>query len=758
MSPQARRAQPWALAIDFGTSATAAVIAHGSAHADGQTSQLQTVKIGGEDRMPSMVFWRPSDAEQPGELLVGSAAEAWAATAPANLEPAPKRRLRPPWSLLLGGAQIAIVDAVARILHEVSAAAITQRADVPPGAVNMTHPARWLEGGEQLRALADAAARAGVPEPVFMSEPEAAAVYFAREQLAVGEHVAVFDFGGGTLDTAVLERTESGFELAGPPGGNAWLGGEDFDHRLYEFIGSKLPDTQWDQLRNSDEREWKQANRALRREARRAKEVLSRSAQCPVYIPMPVNRDLLISLDQLRGLIEPDVESSAEVLADTVAQAGLDPQQLAAVYLAGGSSYIPLVSRVIAKYLEGAPAPSMLGDPKLSVAQGAAAAAWQRLSEDSGQSQRSEASKQVKRERPEPEKPRRRGGVRAFLSARARGAPAEQGKAAPSPLESWDPPKPKAPPVRDAGVQRGFRAARTQRERLLEEEPEPVEADPTKPEPVEADLEPRGSGISATPSLIVTGDWRTIERGLLEFGPRADLGAVALFDLPRPRRARASDRWLEHREGELRNRHGAAYRRLAVDPVPVFGAPGYELRYRAADASFVERLVVVGDSRLLFKAPEADRALLGDAELFAPPPDPKSYRLPFFVSDIPPGWLVSETLEVALRDRRSRAHRLVLASRTDPDRELVPSELAATILEQRRAEPVSQTEEELVLFGARREVIRCTYTAGRSPVRSTLLVLAAEGRVFWLSATPSRAADADHAVAALSDHVSIAAG
>src|SRR5581483_6650815 len=74
----------WTLAIDFGTTATsAATLAGGEVH---------VVRIDSDDRMPSMVFWREPDGEDPGELLLGEVADRWAPLAPECLERAPKRR------------------------------------------------------------------------------------------------------------------------------------------------------------------------------------------------------------------------------------------------------------------------------------------------------------------------------------------------------------------------------------------------------------------------------------------------------------------------------------------------------------------------------------------------------------------------------------------------------------------------------------------------------------------------------------------
>ena len=118
-----------------------------------------------------------------------------------------------------------------------------------PSEVVVTHPVRWAD--ERKRALVDAVMRAGLAEPTLVDEPVAAAVHYVSDQVAVGSTSRCYDLGGGTFDTAVLRRTDSGFETIGIPGGDEFIGGEDFDHRLFRYFGECLAadDAQlWDDL------------------------------------------------------------------------------------------------------------------------------------------------------------------------------------------------------------------------------------------------------------------------------------------------------------------------------------------------------------------------------------------------------------------------------------------------------------------------------------------------------------------------------
>ncbi len=164
--------------------------------------------------------------------------------APWCLERTPKSRLGEEF-IQLGDKQLRPVEIIAAILREVYNEAISLSGGEAPGEIRLTHPARWQKS--RLDKLEQAAKLAGLPDPVFVPEPVAAAVHFASERLQDGEHVAVYDLGGGTLDTAVLKRTGKTFEVVGRTGGDEELGGEDFDDLLYRHLGDQLGGEVWDQ-------------------------------------------------------------------------------------------------------------------------------------------------------------------------------------------------------------------------------------------------------------------------------------------------------------------------------------------------------------------------------------------------------------------------------------------------------------------------------------------------------------------------------
>ncbi len=350
----------WAFAVDFGTTSTAAAMAVGG--------RVELVEIDGGRRMPSAVFWREGPAEGTGRLVLGEQAEDLAVRAPWYMERTPKRRIGDEF-LLLGDQEIRVVDAVGAIFRRMVDEAIARRGGEPPGEVRLTHPVRW--GRASLGALREAARIAGFDSPTFVPEPVAAAVHFASHRLSPGEHVAVYDLGGGTFDTAVLRRTDGSFEVVGAPGGDEYLGGEDFDERLYLFLGKQLSPEAWQSLREGSDRTWTHANAQFLVEARRAKEILSTSPDHDLYLPTPVDQELNVTVAQFQELIRSDLERSVAELKRTITSAGLQAADLAAIYLVGGSSRIPMIPKLIAERL--GLAPETLDDPKSAIALGAAA-------------------------------------------------------------------------------------------------------------------------------------------------------------------------------------------------------------------------------------------------------------------------------------------------------------------------------------------------------------------------------------------------
>jgi molecular chaperone DnaK len=348
----------WALGIDFGTSYTAAAIAE-----DGIPRSVDA-ESNGRDRMPSSVFFT-----EDGEVLVGTAAQHQAKFAPERYEPTPKRAIGE-GEVFLGDGLIPIEDLIGAVLRRVYAEACRQQGERAPKVVRLTYPADWAQ--PRRAVLIEAAARAGLPEPELVPEPVAAAVRIALQTTPANRHIAVYDFGGGTFDAAVLLRTANGFEVAGPPSGRDPLGGEDIDQRIIGHLGSLLaaehPD-EWAKLLDPGDAEWRGLSTELHGEVQRAKETLSDVKAAQLWIP-GIKRDMQLTRDELNDLIETDVEATIDALEAALRDASVTASDLAGLYLVGGSSRIPLVADKLWRRL--GVQPSVQDNPKAVVAIGAA--------------------------------------------------------------------------------------------------------------------------------------------------------------------------------------------------------------------------------------------------------------------------------------------------------------------------------------------------------------------------------------------------
>ena len=241
----------------------------------------------------------------------------------------------------------------------------------PPARLRLTHPARW--GQRRLEKLRQAARSAGIEDPTFAPRARGGSSPFRQPTVVHRRARRRLRSRRRHIDTAVLERTDEAFAVVGIPGGDEELGGEDFDDLLYRHLGEQLDGDTWYQLRHSagpgGERAWPQANRELLRHARRAKEGLSRKSEYEFYLPQPIDHEFHATASDLERLIGPILRGTAAELERTILAAGRKPSELEAIYLAGGSSRIPLVGRILQQRL--GVLPHQLDDPQVVIALGA---------------------------------------------------------------------------------------------------------------------------------------------------------------------------------------------------------------------------------------------------------------------------------------------------------------------------------------------------------------------------------------------------
>lgn len=351
---------PYAVGIDLGTTFTSAAV--------GDATGTRMVPLSPEIVVPSLAYHAPD-----GTLLTGAAA-ASAAVDPARLGRGFKRRLGDPTPLMLGGAAYspsALMAAQLRAVLDQVTAAMGE----PPASVMLSCPAIW--GPYRREQFAEVPRLADVGDVTMITEPEAAATHYSRERaLGEGEVVAVYDLGGGTLDTTVLRIRSDGMEILGTPEGIEHLGGMDFDDALLAHLDERL-DGAITRLDPADPAA-AAALADIRALCVRAKIDLSTEPDVTLNVPLPTGaREVTITRLEFNAVIRPSVELTVAALRRTVASAGLQDDDLSAVLLAGGSSRVPLVTQLV---FEAFDKPVRVAHhPKFTVALGAATVAARAL-------------------------------------------------------------------------------------------------------------------------------------------------------------------------------------------------------------------------------------------------------------------------------------------------------------------------------------------------------------------------------------------
>ena len=306
-------------------------------------------------------------------MLVGDAAERESANEPARTARGFKRRLGDPNPIVLGGKPYGAEALLAHLLRAI-VARVSEGAGGPPDAIVLTHPASY--GADKIALLEGAVRQAGIENVTFLTEPEAAAIHDdQRDPLTVGSFVAVYDFGGGTFDAAILRKTETGFEEVGTSEEMEHLGGIDFDEA---FSSSVVGFVSANGIAvDADDPATAAALVRLRDEGRRAKEALSSEPETTVHVDLPgFQTELPLTREDFEDLIRPHIAETIGALARVTESAGLTFHGLDRVLLIGGSSRIPLVAEMVG---EATDRPITVDpDSKDSIALGAAFVAEQR--------------------------------------------------------------------------------------------------------------------------------------------------------------------------------------------------------------------------------------------------------------------------------------------------------------------------------------------------------------------------------------------
>jgi molecular chaperone DnaK len=305
-----------------------------------------------------------------GERLVGQIAKRQALTNPKNTVFAVKRligrkfkspevdqaRKNIPYTLMEspnGDVHIQIDDKIysppeisAFVLQKLKAAAEDYLGEAVDDAI-ITVPAYFND--PQRQATRDAGLIAGLKVSRIINEPTAAALAYGLKN-ARGQFVAVYDLGGGTFDISILELAEGLFQVRST-GGDTFLGGEDFDQRVIDWLIEEFK-----RETSIDLRQDRMALQRLKEAAEKAKCELSTSQQTEIVLPFisadasgPKHLNTVLSRQKYEALTDDLLERTVEPCRRALADAGLKPEQVDDVLLVGGQTRAPKVGELVRK-------------------------------------------------------------------------------------------------------------------------------------------------------------------------------------------------------------------------------------------------------------------------------------------------------------------------------------------------------------------------------------------------------------------------
>jgi len=367
----------------------------------GTTNSCVAVMEGGEPRVienaegdrttPSIVAFTKDD-----EVLVGQAAKRQAVTNPTNTLFAIKRLIGRkfdedvvqkdmdlvPYKIVkadngdawveAGGKKMAPPEISARVLMKMKKTAEDYLGEAVIEAV-ITVPAYF--NNHQRQATEDAGKIAGLKVRRVISEPTAAALAFGVDKKGGERKVAVYDLGGGTFDVSIIEIAdvdgEHQIEVLSTSG-DTFLGGEDFDKRVIDYLVSEFKKDQGVDLRNDP-----LALQRLKEGAERAKIELSTAEQTEINLPYitadasgPKHLNIKLTSAKLESLVEDLVKKTIGPCRTALDDAGLKIDEIADVILVGGQTRMPMVQKAVTELFGQAPRRDI--NPDEAVALGAA--------------------------------------------------------------------------------------------------------------------------------------------------------------------------------------------------------------------------------------------------------------------------------------------------------------------------------------------------------------------------------------------------
>ena len=372
------------IGIDLGTTNSCVSIIDGD-----KTKVIENSE--GDRTTPSYVAFTDDN-----ETLVGQSAKRQAVTNPSNTLYAIKRLIGRkfdedavqkdinlvPYSIVkntngdawveANGKKIAPPEISAKILMKMKQTAEDYLGSEVKEAV-ITVPAYFNDS--QRQATKDAGKIAGLDVKRIINEPTAAALAYGLDKNTNEKKVVVYDLGGGTFDVSIIEMTkidgEQQFEVLSTSG-DTFLGGEDFDLRLIDYLVDEFKKDQGIDLKQDP-----LAIQRLKEAAEKAKIELSSSSQTDINLPYvtadasgPKHMNLKLSRARLESLVDDLVQKTLEPCKIALKDAGISVSDIGEVILVGGQTRMPKVQEVVKDFFNKEPKKDV--NPDEAVAMGAA--------------------------------------------------------------------------------------------------------------------------------------------------------------------------------------------------------------------------------------------------------------------------------------------------------------------------------------------------------------------------------------------------
>ncbi|MBY0329179.1 MAG: molecular chaperone DnaK, partial [Acetobacteraceae bacterium] len=364
------------IGIDLGTTNSCVAIMEGK-----ETRVIENAE--GARTTPSMVAFAKN-----GERLVGQSAKRQAVTNPSNTLYAVKRLIGRrfddpmvkkdiglvPYKIVradngdawveVDGQKYAPQQISANILTKMKETAEAYLGEKVAQAV-ITVPAYFNDA--QRQATKEAGAIAGLEVLRIINEPTAAALAYGMDQKK-GGIIAVYDLGGGTFDISVLEIGDGVFEVKST-NGDTFLGGEDFDARIIDYLADEFRKEQGIDLRGD-----KLALQRLKEAAEKAKIELSSSKQTEINLPFitadasgPKHLVMQLTRSKLEALVDDLIQRTLEPCRQALKDAGLQAGEIEEVILVGGMTRMPKVIEAVKGFFGREPARNVNPDEVVAI-------------------------------------------------------------------------------------------------------------------------------------------------------------------------------------------------------------------------------------------------------------------------------------------------------------------------------------------------------------------------------------------------------